>query len=672
MAARCGPCTPGAASRARRPVTAVISQDVTVTHNEPVTAGPAPFCSHPSACVSLPMLAWSLSDHVRDTTTETDQVVVCLDLETGPDTDSPVFLVAASVHHPRPWGPQVATVRYPSELEVLAPLLGDDRVRTVIHHVPFDARFLLRAGVVPRRVWDTCAVERLLLRAENRSGSASLAGCWARATGLGDLPPYLHTSHLRTMTPAERARLTSQDPHPDCMEPVRPDGHLNKNLRSKFLTPGFTIEQVTSQEVAYAAMDIIATQVTYDDQLRRLDKLQPGLPLLCEAVSDSGLSATLLSHTGLPWDHTTSTRILDEVLGPEPAPGQPYLRLREAEEAVYAAFNGAKFPIRSDQARKEALLAAGISVEATTLDALDKVDHPGASVMAAYLRLANFANDFDHAWVDTRFRDGRLHLDFTPEGTKTGRWSSSGRGLGLSPRLHPAIRPGEGRCLVVADFHHLEPRILAQLSRDRKLHERLGDGTDDLYATLATNLGCTRAHAKTEFVASMYGLRSPKAQELSALFPVAAAWLNQQELRGSRHHDVWSVLGRRCPDQPDVLKDLRERRRTGRLPDEEYKQLLRLSAKHGRTCRNFPIQASASDLALVTLMLIRQRLPRGTNLVYYLHDEFVVETPDADAGRVAGLIDDAAADAADAIFGTDRVPFPLRTQIVEHYGQAKT
>jgi DNA polymerase-1 len=59
------------------------------------------------------------------------------------------------------------------------------------------------------------------------------------------------------------------------------------------------------------------------------------------------------------------------------------------------------------------------------------------------------------------------------------------------------------------------------------------------------------------------------------------------------------------------------------------------------------------------------------HLVFFLHDELVVHTPELFAERVADEIRAAAQDAGRLLFGALPVDFPLTVATVDNYGQAK-
>ena len=122
----------------------------------------------------------------------------------------------------------------------------------------------------------------------------------------------------------------------------------------------------------------------------------------------------------------------------------------------------------------------------------------------------------------------------------------------------------------------------------------------------------------------------------------------------------------------------------------------------GRFTRNFVIQASAADWALVWLAVLRRKLSElaghlerdipqretqqrdvtrrdgaaalfaaAPHLVFFVHDEVVVHTPTALAEQAARAVADAGEEARRVVFGPTPVRFPLATAIVDCYADAK-
>ncbi|MDX6314955.1 MAG: polymerase, partial [Streptomyces sp.] len=106
----------------------------------------------------------------------------------------------------------------------------------------------------------------------------------------------------------------------------------------------------------------------------------------------------------------------------------------------------------------------------------------------------------------------------------------------------------------------------------------------------------------------------------------------------------------------------------------------------GRFTRNFVIQASAAEWALAMMASLRRRLTAltaltaladgdnggdGPRLVFFLHDEIIVHTPEAQAQAVESAVAGSAEEARRLVFGRTRVLFPLETHTVRCYADAK-
>jgi DNA polymerase I len=99
----------------------------------------------------------------------------------------------------------------------------------------------------------------------------------------------------------------------------------------------------------------------------------------------------------------------------------------------------------------------------------------------------------------------------------------------------------------------------------------------------------------------------------------------------------------------------------------------------GRFTRNFVVQGTGAEWTLCWLADLRNRLWRlgggGTvserpHLVFFLHDEVVVHTPEHLAGDVVEEVRRAAATAGRLLFGSFPVDFPLDVAVVESWADA--
>ena len=92
----------------------------------------------------------------------------------------------------------------------------------------------------------------------------------------------------------------------------------------------------------------------------------------------------------------------------------------------------------------------------------------------------------------------------------------------------------------------------------------------------------------------------------------------------------------------------------------------------GRFTRNFVVQGSAADWALLMLAALRRALAgMRAELVFFQHDEVIVHTPEREAEAVTRALHTAASEAARLLFGPTPVVFPMEAATVPCYADAK-
>ncbi|GAB4585090.1 bifunctional 3'-5' exonuclease/DNA polymerase [Nocardia sp. IFM 10818] len=497
-------------------------------------------------------------------------------------------------------------------------------------------RRLLAAGVRVERCYDVEAAEALLIgHEEGQSGQArSLPAAWAR---LHDLP-----------VPPD-APVRAADTQPSLFESGPPP-----------LPPG--TDEFT------ALLEVYADQVARTARTEHPERMR----LLLAAESAGMLVATEMHRAGIPWRADVHRELLDGMLGERIAGGEPR-RMAELAEEVSKAF-GDGVRVRPDLPNDivKAFARVGISLSSTRKWELREIDHPAIAPLLAYKSLYRLYTAHGWSWLEQWVHDGRFRPEYLPGGTVTGRWTTNGGGALQIPKVvRQAIRADPGWRLVVADADQMEPRILAAISRDPGLMEVAGRG-EDLYADLAARaFGGDRAQAKIAMLGAIYGQTSGDAlthmAELRRRYPAAVAYVDDAARAGEEGRLVRTWLGRTCPplsaDQPD--HDAENSGGYGSTP--------RARAR-GRFTRNFVVQGSAADWALLVLAGLRHTMSRAglrAELVFFQHDEVIVHCPEEEAATVAEAITDAADTAGRIAFGPMPVRFPFTTAVVECYGDAK-
>jgi DNA polymerase-1 len=509
---------------------------------------------------------------------------------------------------------------------------------------------LYAAGSRVDRCHDLALTEAVLLGCEGRWGEPrGLAAAWARRRGL-PVPA----------DPPARAR----DAQPALFEPDQPG-------------PADDAERLA------AVIDVYAGQ---------LARTAPGpLRLLIAAESASALAAVEMTAAGVPWRADVHDELLAAKLGPRPPAGLPPARLRELADRISAAFGGRRVNPDSPAEVLRAFEVAGVSLPSTRSAVLREVEHPAAPLLLEYKELARLHAAHGWAWLASWVAGGRFRPEYVPGGVVSGRWASRGGGaLQIPHAVRAAVVADPGWVLVVADAAQLEPRVLAALAGDGDLAAAAGTG--DLYAALAgSTFGGDRGRAKIALLSAMYGgVRGEAGALVAALrvrFPQAVGYVEDAARAGEQGGVVRSRLGRTCPPpsarwlaaagqaNPDGLEE----------PDPDpggARRAGQAARNRGRFTRNFVVQASAADWALVLLAALRRRLAGlagaaaaagepPAELVFFQHDEVVVHCPAAVAGAVTDAITEAAAEASALVFPGTAVQFPVQTAVVQRYVDAK-
>jgi DNA polymerase-1 len=209
----------------------------------------------------------------------------------------------------------------------------------------------------------------------------------------------------------------------------------------------------------------------------------------------------------------------------------------------------------------------------------------------------------------------------------------------------------------------------------------------DLYAALSDRaFAGDRDQAKLALLSAVYGQTSGDAlQFLAALrrrFPAAVAYVDDAARAGEEGRLVRTWLGRTCPpaaaaadaepDEAGLPQEGKAQAAGSAEPAYGYGYASRDARARGRFTRNFVVQGSAADWALLMLAALRQSLAGlRAELVFFQHDEVIVHCPEEEAEAVADAVRSAGGRAGQVAFGDTPVRFPFTTAIVECYADAK-
>jgi DNA polymerase-1 len=294
----------------------------------------------------------------------------------------------------------------------------------------------------------------------------------------------------------------------------------------------------------------------------------------------------------------------------------------------------------------------GYSTDTKVLRAI-RAEHEIVGVIEEWRELSKLLNTYLQPLPGMIGEDGRLHTTFNQTVAATGRLSTTSPNLQSIPirtelgrEIRSAFIAETGARLISADYSQIELRILAHVSGEPKLREAFERGEDIHTATAAEVLGvdpakltqAERSIAKMINFGIVYGISAfglsenleiprEQAQEYIdaylARFPLVQDFISRTIEQAERDGYVTSLLGRRRP-----VPELRVRNRATRGFGE-------------RVAVNFVMQGSNADIIKVAMVAIERRLReegRSARLVLQVHDELLLEAPDAETSVVKELV----------------------------------
>lgn len=244
---------------------------------------------------------------------------------------------------------------------------------------------------------------------------------------------------------------------------------------------------------------------------------------------------------------------------------------------------------------------------------------------------------------------GRVHTTYGQAIAVTGRLSSNEPNLQNIPvrtaegrRIREAFVAPPGRSIVSADYSQIELRIMAHLSEDPGMLRAFASGEDIHRATAAEIFGVSLAEVNSEqrraakvinfglmYGMSAFGLAGNLGVERSAAqmymekyftrFAGVKRFMDDIRLQAKSHGFVETVFGRRLW-LPEINSPNGPRRQAAE-----------------RAAINAPMQGTAADLIKLAMVAVQDWLDRDSMqslMVMQVHDELVLEVPDAELALV--------------------------------------
>ncbi len=300
----------------------------------------------------------------------------------------------------------------------------------------------------------------------------------------------------------------------------------------------------------------------------------------------------------------------------------------------------------------------------TAADILEKLrdDHKIVSDVLEYRKLAKLKSTYVDGLLPLIGTDSRVRPHFMQTVAATGRLSCTEPNLQNIPirddygrLIRKAFVAENGKLFTGSDYSQIELRILAALSGDESLIEDFRAGKDIHRATASrvfdipedevTALDRTRAKAVNFGV--VYGMSGfGLGESLNITRSDAQRYINEYF---AKHTAVKEYLDR----QIETGEETREIRtyfgRLRKLPEFASRKFMeRELAK--RLAMNTPIQGTAADIIKIAMNSVSAELQRRkleSRLILQIHDELIVEGPEAEAEEVREILEKCMMGAAD-------------------------
>jgi DNA polymerase-1 len=450
--------------------------------------------------------------------------------------------------------------------------------------------------------------------------------------------------------------------------------HLGLSLSKELQASNWGAGELSPEQIAYAARDagvLLPLQAILQELLQRNN-----LEHIAELEFRALPSVIELELQGLPLDAPACRQLLK----------QKEAQAKTLTESLQAEAQKAGFQPRRKKGKKYSpllnpassqdvlafLQAQGYKIGSTKEEDLKELSQAGCSFagdLLQYRRLARQGKFLEDWLLKLSPIDSRLHPGYYQLASRAGRFSSKAPNAQQIPKrgedgqaMRKLFKAPPGKKLIKADFSGIELRIMARLSQDKTMIEAFQNG-QDLHKLTASRLAgvpldqvtkAQRQSAKSANFGLIYGVSAPRFKENAKNeYGIEMSLEDAEKVRdaffstypGVASFHLWQKTSKRYPKNHFFHNAERGFYSSPLVCSSTLAGRKRVWGwKDGRTLArdtelyNSPSQGTGADLLKAVMAEVYSSLPPDVKMIGSVHDELILEAPEALAQDMASLL----------------------------------
>lgn len=449
--------------------------------------------------------------------------------------------------------------------------------------------------------------------------------------------------------------------------------HLGIKLDKTQQKSDWSAPHLSEAQMQYAGEDVRIMQPLYNIQceLLKLNKLEDVAELEYQTIP----AIVEMQVSGMPLDVSATEAMIvlksaerDETLREL---NQMIIKSQKSRQMTLLGVESDKADMNMSSPAQvvKKLRELGYQVKNADVEVLREIDHPWAAKLLEYRTVERQLNFLDQ-WLNKHGgkKNGRIYPYYAQNRAATGRMSSNNPNAQQIPKRQkgPSFRKlfkaAPGYKIVKADFAQVELRVVAAVSGDKVMIDSIKNGVD-LHTLTAANMAgidpkdvtkTQRFNAKAVNFGLAYGMSAKTLKKYAKLNYSVDMSEDEAYAAHKTYHDLYAGLTKwHAETSRRVKKEVYDYhmhtydkgffvqkvfstetlfRRKRYWADWGGETLAKLT-----DATNTPIQGSSADITKLVLAELYKSLPEEVKIIGVIHDEVLLESPDALA-EDAGLL----------------------------------